>query len=244
MTIPLLEYAPSSQNQRVEEFLIASEETPKQFNNEIMASNSDTDAVVYAAYRQIFNEQQILEANRLKKQESQLKNGTITVRDFVQALLLSDSFRQYNYDVNSNYRFVEMCFQRVLGRNVYSQEEKMSWSILLATKGLIGFVDALLNSEEYLQTFGEDTVPYQRRRMLPQRIDGELPFARMPRYGEDYLVKLEELGYFKHVNQDEPWMITPPWAMTFGKVVIFAGAGFLSLITLAVMLAAFEIISL
>lgn len=243
MTIPLLEYTPSSQNQRVKEFLIASEETPKQCHNEIMASHSDIDAVIYSAYRQIFNEQQILEANRLKKQESQLKNGTITVRDFVQALMLSDSFRQRNYDVNNNYRFVQMCFQRVLGRNVYGAQEKMSWSILLATKGLTGFVEALLNSEEYLQTFGEDAVPYQRRRILLQRPEGDLPFARMPRYGADYRVQLEELGYFKHDKQYDPW-VAPAWVSTFGKIFVFTGAGLLTLLFLATALAAFEIISL
>ncbi|MGB2925831.1 MAG: phycobilisome rod-core linker polypeptide [Limnothrix sp.] len=244
MTIPLLEYNPSSQNQRVKEFLIPSEETPKQFDNEMMASNSDMDAILYSAYRQIFNEQQILEANRLKKQESQLKNGTITVRDFIKALMLSGSFRQRNYDVSNNYRVVQMCFQRALGRNVYSDREKMSWSILLATKGLNGFVDALLDSEEYLQTFGEDTVPYQRRRILPQQQSGELPFARMPRYGEDHRAELEELGYFKHENPDKAWMVTPTWARSFGKIVTFAGAGFVGLLVIATALAAFEIVSL
>jgi phycobilisome rod-core linker protein len=34
--------------------------------------------------------------------------------------------------------------------------------------------------------FGENIVPYQRRRILPQREQGELPFERMPRYGTDY----------------------------------------------------------
>lgn len=33
-------------------------------------------------------------------------------------------------------------------------------------------------------------MPYQRRRILPQQIQGELPFARMARYGKVYRDKL------------------------------------------------------
>ena len=37
---------------------------------------------------------------------------------------MSDPFRRLNFDCNDNYRFVELCIQRVLGRSVYSQAEK------------------------------------------------------------------------------------------------------------------------
>jgi phycobilisome rod-core linker protein len=54
-----------------------------------------------------------------------------------------------------------MCIQRLLGRDVYNEREKIAWSIVLATKGLKGFIDDLLDSPEYLANFGYDTVPYQ-----------------------------------------------------------------------------------
>jgi phycobilisome rod-core linker protein len=89
-----------------------------------------------------------------------------------------------------------MCVQRILGREVYNEREKLSWSIVLATKGLKGFIDDLLNTEEYVSNFGYDTVPYQRRRILPQRAQGDLPFARMARYDEYYRDKLPKVtGY-------------------------------------------------
>jgi phycobilisome rod-core linker protein len=50
--------------------------------------------------------------------------------------------------VNNNYRFVEMCIQRVLGREVYDPKEKLAWSIVLATKGIKGFIDSLLGVSE------------------------------------------------------------------------------------------------
>jgi phycobilisome rod-core linker protein len=186
MSIPLLKYAPLSQNHRVEGFEIPGDEQPRIYTTDNLLAASDMDMLIMAAYRQIFNEQQMLSSNRQRFLESQLRAGQITVRDFIRGLVISDSFRRLTYDSNNNYRFVEICVQRLLGRNVYSDREKLSWSIVLATKGLQGFIDNLINTEEYLSNFGYETVPYQRRRILPQRAQGELPFARMARYGEDY----------------------------------------------------------
>ncbi len=197
MSIPLLEYAPKCQNHRVTGYEIPGEEQPKIYTSENLLSGAEMDDLIDAAYRQVFHEQQMLRSNRQRELESQLRNGQITVRDFIQGLVLSEPFRRRNYEVNNNYRFVQMCVQRLLGRDVYQEQEKLAWSFVLATSGLQGFVDALLDSEEYMNNFGYDTVPYQRRRILPQRVSGELPFERMPRYGADHRAVLEEMGYFR-----------------------------------------------
>lgn len=197
MTIPLLNYPLSSQNQRVKGFDISGDETSKIYSLDNLPQGTEIDEIIWACYRQIFNEQQILTFNRQIFLESQLKNGQITIRDFIRGLLLSDSFRRLNYETNNNYRFVEMCIQRVLGRSPYNNQEKLSWSIVLATQGLKGFVDQLLNSEEYLINFGDEIVPYQRRRILPQQTLGELPFARMARYDAYHLSQLQASGQLR-----------------------------------------------
>lgn len=244
MAIPRLSYAPRSQNQRVEGFEVPGDEQLQIFSTENLASSLEIELVIRAAYRQIFNEQQMLSVNRKRELESQLKNRQITVRDFVRGLLLSDTFRQRNVDVNNNYRLVQMTVQRVLGREVYSEQEKIAWSIVIASKGFQGFVDELLNSEEYFASFGSDTVPYQKRRILPQQIQGELPIARMPRYGDDHRDRLIAQGYFKdNYLGYTPW-VAPVWVSLVGKIIVFSGAAALTLLTVAVALAAFELISL
>jgi phycobilisome rod-core linker protein len=192
MAIPLLSYPLSSQNQRVDGFEVPDDEQPRVYSLDNLPDNTELDEMIWASYRQIFNEQQIITCHRQIALESQLRANQITVQDFIRGLLLSDSFRRLNYETNNNNRFVEMCIQRVLGRNVYSNRETFAWSIILATKGLKGFVDELLNSEEYLDNFGSVTVPYQRRRTLPQRSQGELPFARMARYDHYHLQQLQQ----------------------------------------------------
>lgn len=181
MAIPLLNYAPYSQNSRVAGFEVGGDEQPRIYNAESLYSASDMDVLIEAAYRQIFFH--AFKSDRETALESQLRNQQITVRDFIRGLLLSETFRSSFYEKNSNYRFVEHCIQKVLGRKPYSEKEKIAWSIVVVNKGIKGFVDELLNSDEYLENFGYDTVPYQRRRNLPSRELGERPFnISSPRY--------------------------------------------------------------
>lgn len=185
MALPLLGYTPVSQNVRVAGYEVGGDEQPRIYSSEDLPSGTEWDDLIWAAYRQIFSEHQMLKSNRQKLLESQLKFGQITVRDFIRGLATSDPFLRFNYQTNSNYRFVEMCVQRILGRDVYSEREKIAWSIVVATKGPLGFINALVDSDEYLENFGYDKVPYQRRRVIPQRNQGETPFnLKTPRYGE------------------------------------------------------------
>jgi len=181
VAIPLLDYALETQNSRVKDHGGADDDKARIFTTQQVLSAADTDALIEAAYRQIFFH--AFRCNRDAFLESQLRNNQITVRDFIRGLLLSDTFRSSFYRFNSNYQVVTQMIQRVLGRDVHGQAETIAWSIVIANKGLVGFVDALLDSREYIDNFGYDTVPYQRRRVLPGRALGETPFnIKSPRY--------------------------------------------------------------
>jgi phycobilisome rod-core linker protein len=68
------------------------------------------------------------------------------------------------------------------------------------TKGVKGFIDELLNSDEYIENFGENTVPYHRRRILPSRATGETPFnITSPRYDAYYR---NQLGFPQTIWQE------------------------------------------
>jgi phycobilisome rod-core linker protein len=234
-------YSPNSQNLRVAGFEIPGDEQSRVFTRSQAETASALDALIAAAYRQVFHEQQMLKCNRQILLESQLRAGQITVREFVFGLATSDAFRTWNYEVNNNYRFAELCIQRILGRSVYDQREKLAWSIVLATKGLYGFVDELMSGQEYLDSFGEDTVPYQRRRVLPQHSQGDLPFERMPRYGQDHLSTLQALGYDFSSDRSldgDSWL--PPVAVRrAGAVLTYSLASGITLVALAVVLSWF-----
>jgi phycobilisome rod-core linker protein len=245
MSIPLLNYQTVSQNVRVNGFEIAGDEHARIYNSENILSSTEWDVLISSAYRQICSEQQMLKHYRQQFLESQLRCGQITVREFIRGLVLSDSFRRLTYDSNNNYRFVEICIQRILGRNVYGEQEKIAWSIVLATKGLAGFVDDLLNTDEYLDNFGYGTVPYQRRRILPTRSQGEVTFAHMARYGTEYRDKLPKTGTLQGGTAGAAkldyvrwsWQNTPPQAaVRVGQAILWAGAATIALLFGAVLL--------
>jgi phycobilisome rod-core linker protein len=119
----------------------------------------------------------------------------------------------------------------------------MAWSIVLATKGLNGFITELINGEEYLSNFGLSTVPYQRRRVLPQQPIGQVPFTQMARYDEYHLANIpaqtwkgvkgaSRIDYTRWV-----WQETPPVILgQIGKFITFGGAAVIVLLFAAILL--------
>ena len=164
MSIPLLEITPSSQNQRVEGYEVPDDDDRQLYRLNEVSSDFEIKELIWAGYRQIFSEHLILEKYRQPFLESQLKNRAISVREFIRGLGKSEVYRDLVAATNDNYRLVDITFKRFLGRATYGKDEQIAWSIVIATKGLSGFIDAVVDSEEYRQNFGDDTVPYQRRR--------------------------------------------------------------------------------
>lgn len=181
MSIPLLEVTPTTQNQRVEGYEVPDEDRPLIYQLTNVTSDSAIAQLIWAGYRQIFSEHLILETYRQPFLESQLRNRAITVRDFIRGLGKSEVYRVLVGETNSNYRLVDISFKRFLGRATYGKDEQIAWSIVIATRGLNGFIDALVDSDEYRQNFGDSIIPYQRRRYK------ERPFNLVnPRYGSDW----------------------------------------------------------
>ena len=182
VTLPVLATKPLTSNARVSNFLAASEESSRQFGRQ--ASQLDgaaVDALIEQAYRQVYFH--AFKRDRDAMLESQLRSGQISTREFVRQLLRSEKFRNDFYRCNSNYRVVEQVVGRVLGRPVHGEQERIAWSIVIAQQGLPAFIDALINSPEYLDVFGEDLVPYQRARVLAGQAVGTMPFNQQaPRY--------------------------------------------------------------
>ena len=104
MAIPLLNYAPASQNSRVAGFTVGSDNTPRIYNTANLLTSGDMGELIEAAYRQIFFH--AFTSDREVTLESQLRSGNISVRQFVRGLVLSKTYRSSFYDKNSNYRFV------------------------------------------------------------------------------------------------------------------------------------------
>ncbi|WP_373480905.1 phycobilisome rod-core linker polypeptide [Geminocystis sp.] len=122
---------------------------------------SSTQAVIRAAYRQVFG-RDVYEGQRLKVAEIKLENGDISLRDFIRMLAKSEIFLKTYWTPFYVCKAIEFIHRRLLGRPTYGRSEMNKYFDLASKKGFYALVDAFIDSPEYNQAFGEDTVPYER----------------------------------------------------------------------------------
>ena len=185
--LPLLNVAPKTQNQRVAGYDVLDEDDPQIYRLSDAKSIDEVDALIWAAYRQVLGEHLILDSYRQPFLESQMRNRQISVAEFMRGLGKSETYRELVGETNSNYRLVDITFKRFLGRSSYGKDEQIAQSIVIATRGLHGFIDAVIDGDEYRQAFGSDIVPYQRRRM-----EGRPFNLSNPRYSDFWRGRLLE----------------------------------------------------
>jgi phycobilisome rod-core linker protein len=183
MALTLQPHALLSQNARVNGMTVGSDETTHLPTADKRLSRSTMDTLIEGAYRQLFFH--TFKADRNLTLESQLRSGQITVKEFVKGLVLSERFLGGVYGCNGNKEVARHLVERVLGRQIHGEAEAIAWSIVIGEQGVGAMVDQLLSSEEYNSNFGEDTVPFQRQRVLPGRRLGNQPVnITLPRYGK------------------------------------------------------------
>jgi phycobilisome core-membrane linker protein len=124
-------------------------------------SETSSQAVIRAIYLQITGYIPFA-GQRLTAAESKLENGQISVREFVRILAKSPLFRDRYWTKLYVCKAIEYTHRRLLGRPTYGRPEMNAYFDLASKKGFYAVVDAILDTKEYEQAFGEDTVPYER----------------------------------------------------------------------------------
>ena len=126
------------------------------------SSEQDIEIVINAVYKQVLGNAHIMESERLTAAESQLKNGSLSVRDFVRAVAKSELYRSRFIETCPRYRTHELNFQHLLGRAPDSYTETIAHSNTLDSQGYDADIDSYLDSDEYQDAFGDNVVPYTR----------------------------------------------------------------------------------
>ena len=137
-------------------------------------SDPEVEMVIRAVYRQVLGNAHVMESERLIVSESRLKRGDISVREFVRQVAQSDLYRTLFFETCSRTRSIELNFKHLLGRAPESSEEIAEHSRYLDQDGFAAEIDFYIDSDEYQEAFGEDTVPYYRghKTQLGQKIVG------------------------------------------------------------------------
>jgi phycocyanin-associated rod linker protein len=125
-------------------------------------TDDDMEIVIRAVYRQVLGNSYLMDSDRLLSSESLLRNGSITVKEFVRAVALSELYRDKYFHSNSQVRFIELNYKHLLGRAPEDESEIAYHVDLYNTKGYEAEIDSYIDSSEYQHHFGENIVPYHR----------------------------------------------------------------------------------
>ena len=192
-----------------------------------------------AIYDQLFKENRNFDFFHNESIDSAFLAGELTARQFVRELLCSEMYRDYILGVNSNYHFVQICFERVLGRPPVANE-KYEWSSLLATEGLRAFAEKFTSTQEYLDSFGENGVPNRRSFQLfsSKQCTPALPKEQsIKRYTGPGIVEQMYGGVYGSIWKWEGGM-PPKEVRKIGKVITIIGAAEVARVFLTAALAA------
>lgn len=126
------------------------------------ANQDDIQAVIRAVYRQVLGNDYVMKSERLVGAESLLTNREITVREFVRAVAKSELYKNKFLYPNFQTRVIELNFKHLLGRAPYDESEVVYHLDTYQNEGFEADIDAIIDSEEYSESFGENIVPYYR----------------------------------------------------------------------------------
>jgi len=123
-------------------------------------TESELQTVIKAVYRQVLGNDYIMKSERLTSAESLLRQGSLTIREFVRAVAKSDLYKNKFFYRNPNQRFCELNFKHLLGRPPYDEAELAYHTELCEDNGYDVEIDSYIDSVEYEQKFGNSVVPY------------------------------------------------------------------------------------
>jgi phycoerythrin-associated linker protein len=181
------------------------------------ATEADLQTVIRAAYRQVLGNAHVLDSQRLTSAESQLRNGDISVREFVRAIAQSDLYRSRFFEASSSYRFIELNFKHLLGRAPQDQAEVSAHVQIYNTQGYEAEINSYIDSNEYIKNFGENIVPYTRGNQTQAGIKNvgfNRTFALMRGFAANDLGKSARL--ISDIGSNLPTKIVPPASRSGG----------------------------
>ncbi|HEY9802020.1 MAG TPA: phycobilisome linker polypeptide [Leptolyngbyaceae cyanobacterium] len=126
------------------------------------ASREEVELVIRAVYRHVLGNDYILASERLVSAESLLRDGNLTVREFVRSVAKSELYKKKFFYNSFQTRLIELNYKHLLGRAPYDESEVIYHLDLYQEKGYDAEIDSYIDSLEYQNNFGDNIVPYYR----------------------------------------------------------------------------------
>ncbi|MGB5240490.1 MAG: phycobilisome rod-core linker polypeptide [Prochlorococcaceae cyanobacterium] len=123
-------------------------------------SEQDIKRIIRAVYQQVLGQQYVMASERLNGAESLFRNGALNVRELVRTVAKSGLYRSRFFENCNPYRFIELNHKHLLGRAPQNKAEMLHHFTILQDQGYDAEIDSYIDSNEYQERFGLDTVPY------------------------------------------------------------------------------------
>ncbi|MGK7871999.1 MAG: phycobilisome rod-core linker polypeptide [Xenococcaceae cyanobacterium] len=189
------------------------------------SKEDEIQAVITAAYRQVFGNAHLMDGERLASAESQLRHREISVQDFIRALALSELYREKFFYSTSQVRFIELNYKHLLGRAPVDQSEIAEHVALLHQQGYEAEINSYIYSEEYQDNFGVSIVPSYRG-FDSQNNQKNVGFTRMFQLYRGHPSSDRAVGNRSRLSSELAWnAATPIRTETNSKIVAGTTAG-------------------
>ncbi|NEQ74518.1 MAG: photosystem I reaction center subunit XII [Okeania sp. SIO2C9] len=180
------------------------------------SSSEEKETVIRAVYKQVLGNAYVMESERLSVPESKLKEGEITVREFVRQVGRSDLYRSRFFESCPRYRAIELNFKHFLGRAPDGYDDMKFHSNILDEGSFEADIDSYIDSEEYDSAYGENIVPYYRgyKTQTGKKMVGFTHMFQLLRGASSSDLKGSLSGKSpalnKYVIQETPLAVVPP----------------------------------
>jgi hypothetical protein len=124
------------------------------------STEQDTKKIIRAVYQQVLGQQYVMASERLNGAESLFRNGVLNVRELVRTVAKSGLYRSRFFENCNPYRFIELNHKHLLGRAPQNKAEMLHHFTILQEQGFDAEIDSYIDSDEYQERFGLDSVPY------------------------------------------------------------------------------------
>lgn len=179
-------------------------------------SPDQLNALIRSAYKQVMGNPHLMEFERALSAESKFIDGYLSTREFVRAIGLSAEYKRRFFETNAPYRFIELNFKHFLGRAPQSQEEISEHTKILAEGGYEAEICSYVDSKEYQNIFGEDTVPYAR--ILTENGRSQVAFNRHLSLAEGFAASDTVLSSSSLVSSVATGMVPSGWSATTTRI--------------------------
>ena len=117
--------------------------------NEFVANDDDSLLIaINALYKNIFGNLSLMESERPIAIERKLRNGDITIKEFVRKVCKSGIYKEFYFNNISQYKSIILRYKHILGRPIIDQSETAESADIINTEGFNSHIDWLIDSQE------------------------------------------------------------------------------------------------